>query len=106
MYETDQSGHGVEINPLAPDLYIAEQRIIELEAERDKLREALSQSSDDHVDTGKYALRLKRRIKELEAERDKLNHKLTWYETKFKPPVQPPADYWMALLQDKEKSGD
>ena len=45
MYETDQSGHGVEINPLAPDLYIAEQRIIELEAERDKLREALESVS-------------------------------------------------------------
>jgi hypothetical protein len=43
-----------------------------LEAERDKLREAFMQSSEDHADTGKYALGLRKKL----VERDEENAKL------------------------------
>jgi hypothetical protein len=43
-----------------------------LEGERDKLREAFMQSSEDHADTGKYALGLRKKL----VERDEENVKL------------------------------
>ena len=92
MYETDQSGHGVEINPLAPDLYIAEQRIIELEAERDKLRDVVTLSADRNTE-------LEAQVAELKQFRDScvsLTGSL-W-------PQNETTQYLSTLLQDKEKA--
>ena len=44
-----------------------------------------------------------KRIAELEAQLEALSHKLSWYETRFKPPVQPPTEQYMSLLPQQDK---
>lgn len=36
----------------------------------------------------------------LEAKLAEAKHRLEWYETRFKPPVQPPTDQWMAEIKE------
>lgn len=49
-----------------------------------------------------YMSWLDTQVAELVTENEDLRWKLKWYETKFKPPVQPPTEAWMAEMEEEE----